>query len=148
MSKIDFIDTKKTTIKMLKAWLDQYWKLQNNPVKISEIDQKLYNVKSSISESVPIQGGASKTEENLCSAIDRKEIAAYGYRKAQEYDHDIGPCWNRLTEDERFYLEARFIYYDEGNGIKRIMEEKHIERSEAYNRSNAALERLSQLLFW
>ena len=48
----------------------------------------------------------------------------------------------------RICLTARFIDYEDGDGIKKIMERFHVERSEAYNRSKNALARFARLLFW
>lgn len=87
-------------------------------------------------------------EDRLCKSIDQKAVAMHGLKKAREYERDISMCWQRLTEEERFCLTARFIDHEEGNGIAKIMNRLNVEKSEAYNRSNAALERLSKLLFW
>lgn len=148
MGAIDYIDTEKTTIRILKDWLDQRWKLETAAERIEEINDRMLSSRSSFSSAAPVQGGASRTEEELCNAIDRKEAALYGLKKATEYDRDVSCCWDRLTADEQFCLSARFIEHEEGNGIRRIMERFNIERSEAYRRSEAALKRLARLLFW
>lgn len=148
MGAIDYIDVEKTTIRMLKDWYDQNWKLENSPNRIAEINERMRSIRSSPSNSDPVKGGMSRTEDNLCNAIDQKTVALHGLKKAQEYDRDISNCWWRLTEEERFCLKVRFIDHEEGDGIKRIMDRFHVERSEAYNRSKNALARLSKLIFW
>ena len=87
-------------------------------------------------------------EDALCKSIDKKSAALYGLKKAKEYERDVAACWERLTEDEQYCLTARFIDHEERNGIQRIMDRFCVERSEAYRRSDAALTRLSKLLFW
>lgn len=148
MGAIDYIDVKRTTISMLKDWYDQRWKLDNSPAKIAEINDRMTSVKSASGNPTPVQGGANQMEDRLCKSIDQKAVAMHGLKKAREYEWDISMCWQRLTEEERFCLTARFIDHEEGNGIAKIMNRLNVEKSEAYNRSNAALERLSKLLFW
>lgn len=148
MGAIDYIDTEKTAIRILKDWLDQHWKLETAAKRIEEIDDRMLSSRSSFSSASPVQGGANRTEDKLCNAIDRKTAALYGLKKATEYDRDVSCCWERLTEEEQFCLSARFIEHEEGNGIGRIMQRFNIERSEAYRRSDAALKRLAKLLFW
>lgn len=148
MGAIDYFDTKKTAVKILKDWRDQHWKLENAPQQISELNERLYSIKSTSSNPTPVQGGANRTEENLCVGIDKKELLQHGLEKANEFYLDVMPAWERLTDDERFCLTARFIDYAEGRGIQQIMERYCIERSEAYRRSDAALEHFSSILFW
>ena len=148
MGAIDYIDVEKTAIRMLKDWYDQRWKLENAPKRVAEINDRMCSIKSTSSSSVPVMGGASRTEELLCNAIDQKTVALHGIKKAKEFENDISGCWARLTEDERFCLTARFIDYEDGDGIKKIMDRFHVERSEAYNRSKNALTRFARLLFW
>ena len=148
MGAIDYIDTQKTTIRMLHDWYDQYWKLENASQRIAEINDRMRSIRSASSGSDPVQGGASRTEENLCNAIDQKMVARHGLNKAQEYDRDISACWERLTPEEQFCLLARFIDHEEGDGIAKIMERFQVKRTEAYELSNRALCRLSKLIFW
>ena len=148
MGVIDYFDAKRTTIAILKDWHDQRWKLDHAAERIAEINGRLYSTKSASSDTVPVQGGANRTEDNLCAGIDKKELLLHGLKKAEEYERDLSACWDRLTDDERFCLTARFIDHEEGGGIQRIMDRLCVERSEAYRRSDAALDRLSKLLFW
>lgn len=147
MGLVDYIDRERAVINALKDWHDQHWKLETAKERIDTINGRMYSTRSSCS-STPVKGGASRTEENLCSAIDQKEIALRGIEKAQEYVEDISPFWARLSPDEQFCLTVRFIDHEEGDGIKRIMERFCVERSEAYRRSDAALKHLTFLAFW
>lgn len=146
MGAIDYLDTEKATIKMLKNWYDQNWKLERGEERIAEINRRMYSYKS-ISDSTPVQGGDSKMEASLCNSIDQKTAALHGIKKAKEYKKDIEECWDRLTNEERYCLLVRFVD-DEPNGIGKIMEKYHISKTEAYNRSNDALSRLAGLIYW
>lgn len=148
MRKYDYIDTERATIKILRDWYDQHWKLENSSERISELNKRMRAVKIVSIDSVPVQGGANKAEENLCTLIDRKALLEKEYCGAREYDEEVSVCWDRLTPDEQKILEYRWIDHENGNGIQRIMQEFNIEKSEAYRRCDTALKRLSKLLFW
>lgn len=147
---IDFVEERKQqiTIDILKAWRDMEWKATNGREQVEEIETRLTSTTSHLG-STPVTGsGGNRVETAMAEGIHQKEIAEQGFLKAQEYMEQIGPCWNRLTEDERYMLMVRFIDHTEGDGIKRIMNRYNIEKTEAYNKSNAALTRLSKLIFW
>lgn len=145
---IDYVDPVKTTIAILKDWRDQEWKATNGLEQVEEIETRLTSTTSHMG-STPVTGsGGNRVEAAMAEGIHQKEIAEHGFLKAREYMGEIAPCWERLTEDERYMLMVRFIDYAEGDGIKRIMNRYNIEKTEAYNKSNAALTRLSKLIFW
>ncbi len=143
---IDFFNRERATIDALRDFLDQQWKLENDPKRIRELGEDLASPQGM--STVPIHGGGSRREEALCEAIDKKTILENGYRRAQEYNDEFMPCWERLTEDERYMLTMRFVEHLDGGGIKHIMEKHSLSRAEAYRRSDKALKRLTKLLFW
>ena len=148
MGAVDYIDVKRTAISVLKDWNNQRFKLEHEAERLKEIQSDMLSLKGTALDRVPVKGGTSKREERLCNAIDRKAVAMQALKSAREYDQDVTPCWERLTFEEQFCLTARFIDHEEGDGIKRIMERFCVERSEAYRRSDAALDRFSRMLFW
>lgn len=147
MVLIDYIDPIKATKAILADWRDQEWRAENDVYRIKELNAKMTSVKAAMG-SDPVAGGGSRREEMLCAAIDKKTAMEYGYKRALSFVEEVQPCWNRLSDDERFVLTARFIDRGEGGGIKRIMEHYGIEKSEAYEKCNAALKHLSKLIFW
>lgn len=147
MKLLQYINRRQATIDILRDWNNQQWKADNSRKKIREIDDRITTVFPRLGKD-PVQGGGSKTEELLCAAIDQKTVAEYGAVEARRYFAEIEPCWERLTEDEKLVLTARYIDYNEHDGIQRIMSRLNVEKSKAYDLSNAALERLTKLLFW
>lgn len=145
---IDYIDPVKTTIAILKDWRDQEWKANYGKEQVDEIITRLTSTTSHLGSTPVSGGGGNKVEAAMAEGIHQKEIAEHGYTKAREYMGQMAPCWNRLADDERYMLMVRFIDHAEGDGIKRIMERYCIEKTEAYNKSNAALKHLSRLIFW
>lgn len=122
---IGYIDTKKAAADMLKDWHTQHDNLERLPGDIAALQDKRHH-----------------TERD-----EKKQAAAiYGLEKAWEYVQDITPPWERLTDEERYCLTARFI--DREDGIRRIMERFHVERSAAYRKSDEALEHFAKLLYW
>lgn len=149
---IDYLTDEKKRLQatkdILRDWRDQEWKNTNGLSQIEEIETSLTSTTSRMGSTPVTGGGGNKVESAMTEGIYRKEIAEKGYLKAREYMGQIAPCWNRLTEDERYMLMVRFIDHVEGDGIQRIMHRYHIEKTEAYTRSNAALSHLARLIFW
>lgn len=145
---IDYVDPVKATIAILKDWRDQEWKATNGRDQIEEIYTRLTSTTSHLGSTPVTGGGGNKVESAMTEGIHQKEIAEHGYLKAREYMGEISPCWERLTEDERYMLMVRFIDHAEGDGIARIMSRYCVSRTEAYRKSDAALRRLSKLMFW
>lgn len=144
---IDYIDTEKTAIAILKDWRDQEWRQEHASSTIRSINDRMTAIKG-FNSTAPVQGGGSTREENLCGLIDKKDIAKRGKELADEYFEEIRQVWQQLSEEERFLLEARFIDGKDFGGIHRIMEKFHVEKTKAYEMSNAALRRFAKLLFW
>ena len=142
-----YIDLEKTTIAILKDYLDQEWKLENDPKRLREIDAGLRAPNSALYD-LPVQGGAIGEEEKWCAALDKKSLISYGYQQAREYLSEFMPAWERLSKEEQNLLRIRYIDHLEPRAIERVMREHHISKSEAYNRLNTALSRLTKLLFW
>jgi len=142
---LNYINYTDATIKVLRDYHDKQWKIENDPKRVKEIADRLVSPRPMTS--VPVHGGGSKWEDDLCTELDRQALITRGYKKAVEYSHEIEPCLAQLTEKERDLLTLRFINKDEGNGIKRIMTKYGIEKSKAYALSNAALDRLTMLIY-
>ena len=149
MRMTDYIDRNKTTVDILRDWHDQQWKAEIGREQLAEIDARLHRVTAKPGGGIGRGSLENGVEAALAQELTRKtEIIARGYYMARDYVRELQPCWERLSEAERFMLTARYIDRDEKYGIQRIMNEYHISRSEAYRRSDAALNRLSKLLFW
>jgi len=144
---VDFIDVEKTTVAILKAYRDMEWKRIQSEQRIEQIDAQLASATPSYG-STPVSGGGNKTQEAWCAAIDQKTLAELGGKKAEEYFAQLEPCLDRLTPEEYDLILRRWIDYGEYNGIRSIMDNYHVEKTVAYERSNAALKRLAKLLFW
>jgi len=145
---LEYFNREGATVSILRDFNDQAWKLENDAQRISELDSEMTAVRGAALSPTPVQGGGTRMEDMLVNTIDKKAVYEHGYKQAEEYHRELLPAWERLTDAERFMLKARYVNNDEYNGISAIMEYYHISRTEAYNRSNKALRRLTKLLFW
>ena len=139
-------DKERIMIKHLKKWRDMEYKLDTAGESIKTIEAYMTSYPATLG-STPVQGGSSKREDCLINAIDEKTLIEEGVRAAREYFAELLPAWRRLTDDERFMLTVRYID-DDHQGIQHIMSRYHVEKTEAYNRSNAALNRLASIFIF
>lgn len=144
---IDYLDPVKATKAILRDWRTQEFRAEYGRDRIGEIDAGMVRL-GGLSDATPVQGGGNRQQEAICSAIDRKTVAERGYHRAVTYMQEIKPYWDQLTEDEQYMLTVRFVDHDLGDGIKRVMERFRVEKSQAYDISNAALVKLAKLIFW
>lgn len=148
MRMTDYIDRNKATEDILRDWRDQHWKAESAPERLAEIQARLTTSTTRVDALGIHTGGQNGREAALAAGLTQKEIVTRGYRMAKDYLRELLPCWERLSPEEQFMLTVRYVDREEKNAIRRIMDEYHISRSEAYRRSEAALNRLSKLLFW
>ncbi len=144
---IQYIDRERATIAALRDYRDQLWKLEADPERIKELRAIIEAPARGVISQVTTRGSRS-TEDRVDAMIDRVSVLEQGYQQAEEYQDELAPCWARLSPEERDMLTLRWVDWDEGGGIDAIMAKYHVEKSAAYERSNAALKRLSLLLFW
>lgn len=149
MALIDYLNKERTTIDILKDWRNQEWRREHASDVVRDANDRMLALRGQNLSTTPVQGGGNSREELLCNLIDKKTVAERGRQAAEEYFAELLPAWNCLSEDERWMLTVRFVdkEYD-GGGIRAIMARYHIEKTKAYDMSNAALQHLARLLFW
>ena len=129
--------------KHLRKWKDYEYRLETAGEELERLDEYMTSYPATLG-STPVQGGASKREDLLVNTIEAKTIGEEGLRAAREYFVEILPAWNKLTDKERYMIKTRWIDND-GRGIPDIMSRFHYEKSAAYTKSNAALDRLASM---
>ena len=133
-------------IRVLKDWGTMEMKIDIEPAKILEARERMTAL-GGFKSDTPVQGGGdNRREEMLVDAIDKIMLAEHGAREAEMYFSTVLPAWEKLTEDERYLLNERFVMGEKG--IQRIMARKNIEKTLAYDLSNKALAKFRRLLFW
>lgn len=147
MSVYDFLDREQATKKILRGWHDRIFIRTRNAEKIEVIRTRLTKTTGGVGSS-PVKGGGSTKEEQLVNGLDAIDMLEREIYEADEVQREVEICWDRLTQDEQTCLREMFIDNEDRQGYRRVMNALHVEKTEAYNRVNAALERLTTLLFW
>ncbi|MBQ4093778.1 MAG: hypothetical protein IJC61_01915 [Oscillospiraceae bacterium] len=148
MGLIDYLDRKRAAVAALRDYEDMRWKMERAGSVIEAANDRMTSLPS-MSSGVSVQGGESGRQGLLDSQIDRKRAAEHGLRCAQEYFREFIPAWERLTPQEQALLRLRYVEYPrDSRWVDVVRERYNIERSEAYRRSDEALDRLAKLMFW
>ena len=129
--------------KHLRKWKDYQYRLETAGEELLRLDEYMTSYPATLG-STPVQGGASKREDLLVNTIDAKTLVEEGLRAAHEYFTEILPAWRNLTDKERYMIKTRWIDND-GRGIQDIMSRLKCEKSDAYTKSNAALDRFASM---
>lgn len=149
---LEYIDFEAATKKILRDYEDKIWQLEQYKKQIKEINGDMTSTKGRMMSSTPVSGGSSQAEDVLAKAIDRKQLLEKGLKKVNHYTKIFIPAWERLTEEERYLLSERYVRPRRhrnayGEWVTKVEVKMHISRSEAYRRSDEALERLTDLLW-
>ena len=145
---IKYLDTRRATIKMLRAYRDMEWKARHGKERVKEIRARLESLPATLGKTPVFGGTGNQAEDALIYGIDQITVAERGYLEADEFIKTVDACMGQLTKADRKILEMRFIDYLDTGGINRIMDEYNVSQREAYRRSDEALEKLKTLLFW
>lgn len=146
--QISYLDTRRATIKMLRAYRDMQWKAAHGKDRVKEIRARLESLPATLGKT-PVSGGSgNRAEEALIAGIDQITVAERGYLEAAEFIETVDACMGQLSAEARRILELRFIDYLERGGVARIADEFNVSQREAYRRSDEALDQLKTLLFW
>ena len=76
--------------------------------------------------------------------IDEIDTLKERYRQAVEFMDWFEPAWKKLSEDERFILEA---YYQDNMTVEDVCQHFHIVRNSFYSKKLRALDHLTKLLY-
>ncbi len=148
MRMIDYVDVRKTAIAVLKDYHNQQYKIDHAAEEKARIDSSLVKITPSYSETGGGHGsGGNSVEARLANGMHKKEAIEHGYTEAQTYMAEFNAAWDQLTDEEQYILDVRFRDSNR-DGVKRIMDRFFCERSEAYRKSDTALEHFARLLLW
>ena len=146
MRLADYIDTAAAARAVLRDWNNQLFKADCGRDRITELDAKL-GARVSRADKPRVSGGGGAGDA-VAARLDKRELAKKGYQLARDFLDELEPAWRLLTDEERLMLTARYVDRDEGRGVEKIMDALYIGKTEAYRRSDLALGRLAELLFW
>ena len=139
-----FLDKRQATIDALKSYHDMEFIIQNTSDEIKTVRVEMEGIGAVNVDRLPHAHNKRAGEERIIGGIEKIDILRERYRQAEEYMAWFKPAWERLTDDERFVLEA---FYVKETGYKQVMQHFCIERSSANNKKYRALDRLTVMLY-
>ena len=144
-----YLDKKTAAIDALKDYASMEYIVDNCPDDLAEVRERMTAIPSSAPTGMPRQKNPHSGETRLAASLDEIDVLKERYRRALEYMEWFRPAWDALSDDERLILSEFFLREDisKTEAIGNISERLYIERSWVYKKKDAALTRLSLLLY-
>jgi hypothetical protein len=144
-----YLDKKIAAVDALKDYASMDYIIINSPDDLDEARTRMTAVRSSVPDGMPRTPDPHAGEARLAASLDEIDVLKERYRRALEYMEWFRPAWDALTDDEQFILTEFFLREDvnKTEAIGNISDRLHIERSWVYKKKDAALTRLSLLLY-
>jgi hypothetical protein len=144
-----YLDKKTAAVDALKDYASMDYIIINSPDDLDEARTRMTAVRSSVPDGMPRTSDPHAGEARLAASLDEIDVLKERYRRALEYMEWFRPAWDALTDDEQFILTEFFLREDvnKTEAIGNISDRLHIERSWVYKKKDAALTRLSLLLY-
>lgn len=136
----------KEAINDLKAYEARKNSVVNMREKICELEGKAVRLKS-VSNDVPVQGGASKNEDMLISNIVERDKLKENIRIAQQFIESVERGLAVLSADERKVLDGFYIAPVITYKVERLCDELHFEKSRIYQIKDTALRRFTIAMY-
>ncbi len=146
MLLMNYLDRVSATKKILRSWYDIQFNIGQNREKIARISARLTRTTGNHGMT-PVKGGRT-TNDDLIDGIAGRDKLAAQQKELTDLQETVTAAMDHLTEEQRFLLRCMFIDNEAHDGIIKIQNELYIQKSEAYRRTNEALERLASLLYW
>jgi len=133
-------------IEKLKQYEAKKRSLQNIPEEIKRLESAMQSIRSATADGNPVQGGGSGRGDMYLSNIVRREELERSLEQAQKWVALADAGLEILTAEERLILDRFYINPAKGN-VDRLCGELGIEKSQVYNRKDAALRRFTISLY-
>lgn len=133
-------------IEKLKQYEAKKQALQSIPEEIKRLELAMKSIRSATADGNPVQGGGSGREDMYLSNIVQREELGRSLEQAQKWVALVDAGLELLTGEERLILDRFYIYPAKGN-VDRLCGELGIEKSQVYNRKDAALRHFTISLY-
>lgn len=140
------MDWKKEAINDLRQYRDLKSSLESLQLKIAALEDKYQAIRCSRTDSVPVQGGASRTEDYMLSNIVERQKLGHIYRANMRMVTAIEKGLEGLPAEERVVLNAMYIDR-ERDYMDRLCEKLHCERSNVYKIQERAVRRFTERMY-
>lgn len=140
------LDWKKCAIEDLRKYEGMQRSLELIPKKIRALEEQAGAMKGARLGREPVQGGTSHYEDRLISNIAERERLRLNFEAVEKLVGSMDAALATLSPKERRVLELFYIQCRKGH-VEQVMEELHVERSEAYRMKDAALKKLTFAMY-
>jgi len=144
-----YLDKRTAAIDALKDYSSMEYIIQNQSEDVKQIREQMTALPSAVPNGLPRTKNPHAVETRLAASLDEIDVLRERYRRALEYMEWFRPAWDALTDDERFILTEFFLREDisKTEAIGNISDRLYIERSWVYKKKDAAIMRLTLLLY-
>ena len=118
----------------------------NIPQELQRLEIDAQSIRSSRTDSTPVQGGGSKREEAILNNILHRQELAWTLEQAQAWMRVTDRALTCLTNQEKQILTRLYIYPEKG-GLERLCKELNMETSSIYRHREQALKRFTMALY-
>ena len=140
------MDWKKCMIEDLRKYESMKLSLQSIKKRIAALEEQTSSLKGARIGGEPVKGGTSYYEDRLISNIAERERLGFNFEAVEKLVGCMDAALAVLSPKERRVLELFYIQCRKGH-VEQVMEELHVERSEAYRMKDAALKKLTFAMY-
>lgn len=145
----EYLDKQRATERFLKDYGTMKFIIDHAPERIREEEEKMVGVRSPGFDGMPHSHNPQACEERIINGITAIDEEKERVKKAMEYMAVYKPVWEKLSDDERYILDA---FYAEdgsyGNYTADLIADKfHVSRASAYRMKDSALRKVIMLLY-
>lgn len=116
--------------------------------EIKQVYSRMAGVGSPVIEKMPSANKPQTGEDRIIAGIEEIDVLRERLRQAREYMSWFQPCWDALSDDNRFVLDAFYNSNQYGSGAADVVADHYcIERASAHRKKARALENLTTLLY-
>ena len=110
----------------------------NIPEEIERLKTEATSIRSSRTDSTPVQGGGNKREDALLNNIIERQELERNLQQAQLWVKTTNRALEVLSPEEKLILHRLYIYPEKGS-IDRLSHELGFEKSTVYRKRDKAL---------
>lgn len=133
-------------IDKLKQYEAKKQALSNIPGEIKRLEMAMQSIRSATSDSSPVKGGGSGREDMYLSNIVQREELERSQEQVGIWVALVDAGLEILNEEDRLILDRFYINPARGN-VDRLCGELGVEKSQVYDRKDAALRRFTIALY-
>jgi hypothetical protein len=120
--------------------------LESVAERIAQLQAEMTCVRSATTDSTAVHGGGNCREDALLNNISERTELERAKQKTAEWVEWVNKALRALTDTDRHLLDVFYINRHKGY-VERLCEEMNIEKSQVYNRKNAALRKFTISLY-